>query len=502
MLAEEDFFMVCKYNYPYYLMKLFFWNCRGAGSSEFRAVINDLKKTHNFQIMAIVEPRVSGARADRIIDQMKFDSSFRVEAQGMSGGLWVLWNGSNVHVKILNSSRHFIHGIVDEGNAEKWLFTVVYANPNAILKKQCFEEVANLASVIRLPWMVIGDFNEILMANEKMGGVAVDNQRCYRFARWVQECKLIDLGSKGPKFTWRGGCRNGYGRVYERLDRCFGNDQWRILFNNANVLVLPRVKSDHHPILVELKEVRTRFSSSGRPFRFEAAWIHHNEFAGFLKDNWETATQLPSTLTTLTEQLRVWNKLVFGNIFQRKRRVLARLGGVQKAIANRGNQFLYQLEDELATEYGRIIQQEELHWYQKSRCQWINHGDRNTSYFHTKTIIRRQRNKIKALKNEQHVWVWEENNLKEMARDFFQRLFMNDTEGNQRTGIMEGQFPLLAPHSMENLVVPVLDEEIKTAVFDMKPYKAPGPDGYQPVFYQSQWQVVGQSVCRYVKDIF
>uniref|UniRef100_A0A6N2N2Q5 Endonuclease/exonuclease/phosphatase domain-containing protein n=1 Tax=Salix viminalis TaxID=40686 RepID=A0A6N2N2Q5_SALVM len=211
---------------------------KGAGSREFCAVMKDLRKTHNFHIMAIVEPRVSGVKADKIVEQLNFESSCRVEAQGMSGG-------SN----------------------EKWLFTVVYANPNAILKKQCFEEVAKLASGVRLPWMVIGDFNEILMADEKIRGAAVDNQRCYHFARWVQECQLIDLGSKGPKFTWRGGCRN-------------------------DVLVLPRYKSDHHPILVELKEMGTRISNSERPFRFEAAWIHHNEFAKFLEVNWETATKI------------------------------------------------------------------------------------------------------------------------------------------------------------------------------------------------------------------
>ena len=185
--------------------------------------MHDLRKNHKFQIGAITEPRVSGFQADKIIEKLNFESSFRVEAQGMSGGLWLMWNNSNINVKILNSSRHFIHGSVDEGSSEAWLFTVVYANPNAILKKQCFEEVANLARNVRLPWMVIGDFNEILMATEKSGGVGVDNRRIHRFAKWVQECKLIDLGSKGPKYTWRRGIRNGYMRVQERLDRCFGN---------------------------------------------------------------------------------------------------------------------------------------------------------------------------------------------------------------------------------------------------------------------------------------
>ena len=207
-------------------MNFLFWNCRGAGNNGFCEVIHDMRRFYHCDILAVVEPRISGDKANKIVEKLNFDSNFRVEANGRSGGLWLMWNKSKINIKIIKSSRHFIHGIVKEGERDSWLFTVVYANPNNELKKQCFKEVAQLVGSIRMSWMVIGDFNEILMASEKVGGARVDNQRIYRFAKWVQDCQLIDLGSKGPKFTWRGGVRNGYGRVYERLDRCFSNDQW------------------------------------------------------------------------------------------------------------------------------------------------------------------------------------------------------------------------------------------------------------------------------------
>ena len=486
----------------HFLMKFVFWNCRGAGNNEFCTIVHDWRKSFNCNILAVVEPRISGVKADKIVEKLGFESSHRVEAQGMSGGLWLLWNKLKINIKILESSRHFIHGIVNEGSYEEWIFTVVYANPNAELKRQCFEKIVQLARRVSLPWMVIGDFNEVLLASEKVGGAGVDHRRIYRFAKWVQNCQLIDMGSKGPKFTWRGGVRNGGDRVYERLDRCFGNAQWRQMYQDANVIVLPRVKSDHHPILVELERKRGRVHSNDRPFQFEAAWLQHKEFAEFVNKSWETGSELPRALQNLTYRLKIWNKEVYGNIFQRKRRVLDRLGGVQKAIASRGNPSLYQLEETLETEYRQILRQEEIHWYQKSRCQWISFGDRNTSYFHTKTIIRRQRNKIKALKNEQNVWVWGEDSLKKMAREYFQKLFSFEQEEIQESRSLEGYFPEIDPNFMANLVNPVLEEEIKVAIFGMKPYKAPGPDGYQPIFYQSQWQKVGQSVCRYVRDVF
>ena len=43
---------------------------------------------------------------------------------------------------------------------------------------------------------------------------------------------------------------------------------------------------------------------------------------------------------------------------------------------------------------------------------------------------------------------------------------------------------------------------LKKALLDMKPFKAPRPNGYQPYFYQSQWQVVEGSICKFTRQIF
>ena len=46
------------------------------------------------------------------------------------------------------------------------------------------------------------------------------------------------------------------------------------------------------------------------------------------------------------------------------------------------------------------------------------------------------------------------------------------------------------------------DEEIRDIIFSMKPLKALGIDGLHAIFYQSQWEVVGKSVCKQIKDVF
>lgn len=45
-----------------------------------------------------------------------------------------------------------------------------------------------------------------------------------------------------------------------------------------------------------------------------------------------------------TVRAKRWNSDVFGNVFMRKKMVLARINETQKALANSPNEFLIQLE--------------------------------------------------------------------------------------------------------------------------------------------------------------
>ena len=108
-------------------------------------------------------------------------------------------------------------------------------------------------------------------------------RRCLSFNKWVQECRLIDLGSLGPKFTWRGAKNRGYERVFKRLDKGFSNQSFKIQFPELSIHVLPRVKSVHHPLLADSMTECDNGHKLVRPFRFEVAWTTHDSFADLLK---------------------------------------------------------------------------------------------------------------------------------------------------------------------------------------------------------------------------
>ena len=60
----------------------------------------------------------------------------------------------------------------------------------------------------------------------------------------------------------------------------------------------------------------------------------------------------------------------------------------------------------------------------------------------------------------------------------------------------------LSNQKADAMVRDVTDEEIKGAMFSIDGNKAPGPDGYTSVFFKKSWDIVGNDVCKAVKDFF
>ena len=87
---------------------------------------------------------------------------------------------------------------------------------------------------------------------------------------------------------------------------------------------------------------------------------------------------------------------------------MARLNGVQKAMANQPSSSLVLLENQLLKELEVILEQERDLWALKSRINWMILGDRNTSFYHVFTLARRKRNYISGIKNEVGEWLSEE----------------------------------------------------------------------------------------------
>ena len=69
-----------------------------------------------------------------------------------------------------------------------------------------------------------------------------------------------------------------------------------------------------------------------------------------------------------------------------------------------------------------LAQEEEL-WALKSQVNWMIQGDRNTTFYHVSTLVRRKRNTIMAIKNASRDWLCEENAVKEYIQNGFADIY-------------------------------------------------------------------------------
>ncbi|XP_061365289.1 uncharacterized protein LOC133308655 [Gastrolobium bilobum] len=249
------------------------------------------------------------------------------EAQGFAGGIWIMWHSYKLTITGISQTSQFIHCEVNLLNGKSFVFTAVYANPSQNIRNILWENLRSLSESISGPWILGRDFNEISYIHEKKGGVVADPVKCAQFAFVLEDCHVADLGCDGSVFTWQGPKWANMSRIYKRLDRIVANVDWRMIFDDARVSSLPRILSDHNPILIKLfEDSRDKVK---RHFRFFAAWQEHRNFNEFLTSKWDTEFDIPYMLQRLIPEINSWNHHVFGNIDKRKNSLLKRIANIQ-----------------------------------------------------------------------------------------------------------------------------------------------------------------------------
>lgn len=214
----------------------------------------------------------------------------------------------------------------------------------------------------RLPWVCIGDFNEVLHRLEHVGVQERSYAQIEGFRDMVDVCGLGDLGYEGRSWTYEKKVTVGtYCRV--RLDRALATSDWSARFPLAKVRHLTAAASDHGPIVLQWGAVPRRTHRRGR-FRYETIWETHEDFATMIVEEWQsgaanTVQELHSKLTCASSKLSRWGTCTFGHL----RRELSKLKvDLENLQADPQRQGPSHMELKIVERIKELNHREELMW--------------------------------------------------------------------------------------------------------------------------------------------
>lgn len=109
---------------------------------------------------------------------------------------------------------------------ESWTLTGMYASPIYTKRLELWHYLSSFKETIIGPWMIIGDFNEIILSSKQKGST-FNQARVDALIRTMEDCNLIDVSMTGATFTWAKNCV-GLRRVAKKLDRGVAILSWRL----------------------------------------------------------------------------------------------------------------------------------------------------------------------------------------------------------------------------------------------------------------------------------
>nr|GMC73286.1 uncharacterized protein LOC109188615 [Ipomoea batatas]GMC77611.1 uncharacterized protein LOC109188615 [Ipomoea batatas] len=137
--------------------------------------------------------------------RLGFDYLFTVDSVGLSGGLALIWK-KELEISILSHSVNHIDTSVRTATTSPiWRFTGFYGCLERHRRRISWALLKQLSLNNSLPWLLLGDFNDILVPEEKIGGAPQPVWLMQGFQEAIDFSGLMNFNFHGFQYTWEKG---------------------------------------------------------------------------------------------------------------------------------------------------------------------------------------------------------------------------------------------------------------------------------------------------------
>ena len=150
-------------------MTILSWNYRGLGNFRTVKALEKVVKKEEPTIVLLMETKSTTEWMKNVQERCKLKHGFIVPSNGKSGGLALLWREDTV-ADVQTFSQTHIDAMVDGGvRVGKWHLTGFYSNLDTRKRPESWSKLKHLKGTSILPWLTIGDFNELTSLSENEG---------------------------------------------------------------------------------------------------------------------------------------------------------------------------------------------------------------------------------------------------------------------------------------------------------------------------------------------
>ncbi|KAJ9566646.1 LOW QUALITY PROTEIN: hypothetical protein OSB04_002612 [Centaurea solstitialis] len=439
------------------------WNIRGLNAPEKQREVKSFLRLNDINLFAVLESHLSsdslGSVVNNVFGRWSWVSNQNVSLHGTR--IILAWNSSLMDVMVIEAHTQFLLCEIKlRGDAYSWLCSVVYGANNSVLRRQLWSGLCKFRVVMgNQPWVVMGDFNAMLFPHDALGGMSRRIQHT-----WCQKPKE------------EAGLRR-------KLNRILANIEFTSRFGDAHARFHPRGISDHSLGVLMFKSGKRKRDVG---FKFENFIIEHPLFMPTVKRLWEVQVdgtfmyRVTTRLKSLKGPLRKLRRS-YGNLSQKVNDLKEELNVIQLACD------LDPFNEELKED----LQAFRMAYHQACRDENVESRQR----------AKRHINQVRSICNSDGVFVHDD--AVPMAFVDHLKSYLGACDGSLDPVIPSHWFQKkLCLEEALHMIRPVLDSEIRDAMFQIGRDKAPGSDGFTSQFFKATWDIVGRDVTVAIHNFF